>query len=118
MTTMDLDQRWVDAGGSVDELEHLEIIDQGLARFLSVSVRRTSLWFGSVNGVFQAAFYLGDWNYQPIASFLCVTASANEPNLFDAALTRGSFPSIGKTECVFRGIAFDEVVGLAHKFSA
>ena len=118
MTTNRLDKRWVEAGGSVDEIEHFEIIEQGYGRFLTLprdwdSYLSTTPEFVKVNGVLMASFNLGQWLSSIFAAMLYVTPSATESNRFDACITAGDFPAPDTIEMAWTAITLDGVVGLS-----
>ena len=113
MTAIDLDKRWVAAGGSVDEIEYLEIIDQGFGRFLTWAFA-VAPEFVNVNGVFTASFNLGQYLRTISAAMLWVTPSATESNRFDACITEGLWPSLDTMEFSWVAITLGQVAGLTH----
>ena len=113
MTAIDLDKRWLEAGNSVDEVEHLEIIDQGFGRFLTWAFA-VAPEFVKVNGVLMASFNLGQYLRTISAAMLWITPSATESNRFDACITEGLWPSPDSIEHSWSSLTLGEVAGLTH----
>lgn len=113
MSTTDLANRWLEAGGSVDEIDHFEIIEQGFGRFFT-SAFAVAPEFVNVNGVFMASFNLGQYLRTISAAMLWVTPSATEPNLFDACITAGLWPSLDTKEASWSAITLGHVAGLTR----